>query len=129
MADEVEAVLDEPEYESLSVVSIRTQYGGIDPFTEAETVTVTLARSANASYPRLSARLYERIAAATGPDVTVGVQFSSYQRTSSQEGNSAARSSQGRSALDWAKRVDLPTVDSRSPLSKRAVSSAPSYPS
>jgi uncharacterized hydrophobic protein (TIGR00271 family) len=129
VADEVEAVLDEPEYESLSVVSIRTQYGGIDPFTEAETVTVTLTKSANASYPRLSARLYERIAAATGPDVTVGVQFSSYQRTSSQEGNSAARSSQGRSALDWAKRVDLPTVDSRSPLSKRAVSSAPSYPS
>jgi uncharacterized hydrophobic protein (TIGR00271 family) len=129
VADEVEAVLDEPAYESLSVVSIRTQYGGIDPFARSETVTVTIAKGANASYPRLSTRLYERIAAATGPDVTVSVQFSSYQRTSGPEANSSARSSRDRGALDRAMGVDLPTADSHPPLSGRAATPNPGYPS
>jgi uncharacterized hydrophobic protein (TIGR00271 family) len=89
---EVEAILDEPRYESLSVVSIRTQYGGIDPFAQPESVTVTVVKNANASYPRLSARLYERIAAATDPSVTVSVRFTSLQRTSGPDENPTVRS-------------------------------------
>lgn len=91
---EVEGVLDEPRYEGLSAVSIRTQYRGIDPFTRSETVTVTVVKNANGSYPRLSARIYEQIAAATGPDVTVSVRFRSLQRTSGHEESPTARSSQ-----------------------------------
>jgi uncharacterized hydrophobic protein (TIGR00271 family) len=88
---EVEGVLDEPRYESLSVVSIRTQYGGTDPFASPESVSVTLVKNANASYPRLSARLYRRIAAATDPSVTVTVRFRTYQRTSGPKETSIAR--------------------------------------
>ena len=81
---DVEAVLDEPRYEELRVVSIRTQYGGTDPFASPETVSVTLTKSASASYPRLSDRLYQRVAA-TDPSVNVSVQFESTQRTSGPE--------------------------------------------
>ncbi|PSP73169.1 DUF389 domain-containing protein [Halobacteriales archaeon QS_3_64_16] len=89
---EVESVLDEPAYESLSVVSIRTQYGGTDPFRSPESVTVTLTKNANASYPQLSNRLYQQVAAATDPSVTVSVRFVTYQRTSGPEENASARS-------------------------------------
>jgi uncharacterized hydrophobic protein (TIGR00271 family) len=78
---DVESVLDEPRYEELRVVSIRTQYGGPGPLATPETVTVTLTKSAGASYPQLSDRLYRRVAA-TDPSVNVSVQFVSYQQTS-----------------------------------------------
>lgn len=81
VTEEVERVLDEPRYERLSVVSIRTQYGGTDPFTGPESVTVTVTKNANTSYPQLSERLYRRIAAATDRSVTVDVRFETYQRT------------------------------------------------
>lgn len=81
---DIEAVLDEPRYEELRVVSIRTQYGGTDPFASPETVSVTLTKSASASYPRLSDRLYQRVAA-TDPSVNMSVQFESTQRTSGPE--------------------------------------------
>jgi len=88
---EVESVLDEPQYENLSVVSIRMQYGGTDPFTSPEAVAVTLTKNASASYPALSSRLYDRIAAATDPSVTVTVRFTTYQRTSGPDEASLGR--------------------------------------
>ena len=78
---DVESVLDESRYEDLRVVSIRTQYGGPDPLTSPETVTVTLTKSASASYPRLADRLYRQVAA-TDPSVNVSVRFVSFQQTS-----------------------------------------------
>ena len=91
VTEEVERTLDDPRYESLSVVSIRTQYGGADPFTSPESVTITLTKNANASYPHLSARLYRRISSATDRSVTVNVEFTTYQRASGPEEEGVAR--------------------------------------
>jgi uncharacterized hydrophobic protein (TIGR00271 family) len=90
--NQVEGVLDNPEYESLSVISIRAQYGGADPFSSPESITVVLSKNANTSYPNISDRFYRRIAAATDRTVTVTVRMQTYQRTSGPTEESLTRS-------------------------------------
>ena len=78
---EAEQVITQPQYQNLSIVSIRTQYGGTDPFASPETVSITVTKNASASYPQLSQHLYRQIAAATDPSVSVSIRFTSYQQT------------------------------------------------
>ncbi len=74
----VNAELDRAEYESLSAISVRNEYGGLSPFVGPETVTVVVASPDDAEYPELATDLRDRIADRTDREVTVRVQFVEY---------------------------------------------------
>lgn len=83
---EVAATLDDPAYELIDPVSIRVEYGGVDPFGSPETVTVVASRTDDGSEPPpVAGELERRIANATGDDVVVRVRFVSYQRSDEAE--------------------------------------------
>lgn len=77
VAQETADTLTEPPYTSLSLVSIRYQYGGPLWLTTSPNVTVTVTQPPNTSYPRLPDRLTDRITKATDRSVSVRVQFQS----------------------------------------------------
>lgn len=89
-----EEVLDQDEYNSLSPTAVRSEYS--DLFLSAllppERVTVTVARTGNRSYPGLSTALEDRIAARTGRDVTVRVDFVQYDTSDTDSALAAGES-------------------------------------
>jgi uncharacterized hydrophobic protein (TIGR00271 family) len=80
VGEETGAILEEPAYTDLGLVSTRYQYGGPLWLAGSPNVTVAVTRPANTSYPALPDRLTERIADATGRNVTVNVRFQSVGR-------------------------------------------------
>lgn len=76
---EVDALLDDPTYESLQVAEVRYQYSHPVLALDPATVTVTFSRTGDGEYPDLAARLDERITRRTGEAVVVRVQFVDYQ--------------------------------------------------
>jgi uncharacterized hydrophobic protein (TIGR00341 family) len=72
----VEDVLSRPAYGGLDVVAIRTEY---DALGGSRTVTVTLSRTSNRSYPSLARDVQRRIAARTGRSPEVRVRYRDYQ--------------------------------------------------
>jgi uncharacterized hydrophobic protein (TIGR00271 family) len=73
--DAVEDVLDAPAYGAVDLLSVGVEFGGIGLFGSSREVTVRVRRPVDESYPGLPGRLEERIAAATGSDVTVSVEY------------------------------------------------------
>ncbi|RXK51415.1 DUF389 domain-containing protein [Halorientalis pallida] len=71
-------VLDTEPYRGLSVSDTTFEYAGVGPVSEPTTVTVTLARTGNRSYPDLPERLARRIADRTDTSVAVRVQYADY---------------------------------------------------
>lgn len=71
----VEETTSAPAYDSLSVSSVQTGYGGPSWTTVPADVTVAVTRPPGASYPRLSERLERRIEQRTGRDVQVTVRY------------------------------------------------------
>lgn len=80
VTDEVQGTLDDPAYADVSIVEIRTQYGGDEPLSSSKSVTVVLSRPSGKPHPEMATTLRERIAAATGKNVGVRVRFVEYQR-------------------------------------------------
>ncbi|WP_227352753.1 TIGR00341 family protein [Haladaptatus salinisoli] len=72
----VEDVLSRPAYGGLDVVAVRTEY---DAPSGSRTVTVTLSRTSNRSYPTLARDIQRRIAARTGRSPEVRVRYRDYQ--------------------------------------------------
>lgn len=98
---ETAATLGQSSYADLGLVSIRYQYSGpILGFPGSPSVTVTVTKPPDASYPDLPDQLAERIADATGQDVSVHVRYRS-------DGQSTASE---RSESDMAARVGIETV-------------------
>lgn len=80
VAEDVENVLDDPTYDELGVVSIRTQYRGTALISTPTSVTVTLSAPSSSS-PALANQLEQRIKATTGNNVRVNVRFRTFQRS------------------------------------------------
>ncbi|WP_049971794.1 DUF389 domain-containing protein [Haladaptatus cibarius] len=74
----VEEVIDRPAYDGLEVVAVRTQYDG-RPFDSARTVSVTLSKSSNRTYPAVAADIQRQVASRTGEEPEVRVRFQEYQ--------------------------------------------------
>lgn len=95
VAQETAATLEEPSYTDLGLVSIRYQYSGpILGLSGSPSVTVTVTKPPNASYPDLPDRLTERITDATGRDVSVQVRYQSSGQpmsTEAPDSNTTAR--------------------------------------
>ncbi len=72
----VEDVLDRPTYDELDVVAVRTEY---DALSGSRTVTVTLSRTSNRSYPSLARDVQRRIDERTGRSPEVRVRYQNYQ--------------------------------------------------
>jgi uncharacterized hydrophobic protein (TIGR00271 family) len=70
-------VLQQPEYDDLGVVETSYQYVGIGPGTRPVTVTYALQRTGG-DYPDLPATMDERLAEATGENVTVRIRYVDY---------------------------------------------------
>ncbi|QLG64207.1 DUF389 domain-containing protein [Halorarum salinum] len=87
----VHDVLEEPRYSGLTLAGTTIQYGGPSPLTEPRSVTVVLGRSPGASYPDLAADVADRIRAESGEDVSVRVQFVTYQQSTRADGNATSR--------------------------------------
>jgi uncharacterized hydrophobic protein (TIGR00341 family) len=70
-------VLDEERYEPLELSSVTADFNVRTPVTstESQEVTVVVSRPANQAYPRVSQDISQRIAAESGRDVTVVVEF------------------------------------------------------
>lgn len=77
---QVEAALAGPAYGDAEVVSVSVEFGYPVAIAGSETVTVTLTRSADATYPGLAERLRDRIAARTTHSPTVRVRYVEYDR-------------------------------------------------
>jgi hypothetical protein len=69
----VDRTLTEPQYETLTLRTVKTEYGGWSGATP--NVTVTVIRSSNANYSSLPSTLERRIEQRTGTDVRVSVQY------------------------------------------------------
>jgi uncharacterized hydrophobic protein (TIGR00271 family) len=74
----VHDVLDQSKYSGVKVVGIQPQYGGYDPFSARKSVTIDLSHPTGKSYEGLSAELERRLSRATGHDVAVRLQFTTY---------------------------------------------------
>ena len=74
----VNDVLEQSEYSGLRVVGIQPQYGGYAPFSSQKTVSITLSHPAGRSYSGLSDTLERRISQATGYDVSIRLQTTTY---------------------------------------------------
>jgi uncharacterized hydrophobic protein (TIGR00271 family) len=77
---EVQGVVEEPAYDSLELVSVKTEYNDMNVLGHEETVTVTVSRSSDQEYERLASDLQTRISEETGRPVTVSVRFLDYQQ-------------------------------------------------
>ena len=80
---DVEAVMNQDDYDSLELVGVRTEYSDMNAFGRAESVTVTVSRSSSdAEYDALAETLRTRITDDTGRPVAVSVRFVDYQQSS-----------------------------------------------
>lgn len=70
----VETVLDQPAYDSVTLLSVTLEFGGVVG-DSPEAVTVRVTRPADRAYPALARRLAERISARTDLPVVVTVEF------------------------------------------------------
>lgn len=77
--ENVEAVVDEPPYDDLELVSVQAEYNDMNVLGRAESVTVTVARSSDDDYPVLAEALERRINENSGHEVSVSVRFLEYQ--------------------------------------------------
>jgi uncharacterized hydrophobic protein (TIGR00271 family) len=80
---EVDATLDQPRYQSLSVSAVQTEYGGADIGDRAPTVTVRVSRTSNQTYSDIGTRLERAIERRTGQNVRTNVVFTSARTSSS----------------------------------------------
>jgi len=83
--EEVETTIDQPQYDTLDVVAVRMQYGGLGPFGDPEVVTVVVSRPASGDPPSVADELDRRVTAVTDGEVNVRVQFQEYQQSSDDE--------------------------------------------
>lgn len=77
---EIEATLEEPQYEELDLVSVSTEYTSRGAFSGDQLVTVTVAKPTDVENPGLEYALRDRILVETGEEVTVEVQFVEYSQ-------------------------------------------------
>jgi uncharacterized membrane protein len=75
-ASVVDNVLQRPVYDALDAVAVRTSY---DSLSESRTVTVTVSRTSNRSYPHLAREIKGRITQRTGRSPEVRVRYQDYQ--------------------------------------------------
>ena len=83
---EVEAVLEGSEYDSLELVGVRTAYNDMNVLGSVESVTVTVSRSDDAEYDRLDEHLRDDVTDATNRAVTVRVRFLDYRTARATDG-------------------------------------------
>ncbi|WP_082230560.1 DUF389 domain-containing protein [Haloprofundus marisrubri] len=91
---QVEEVLGQEQYSDLQATSVTVQYGypaGL--FTDRETVTVTISRTADRSYPLLPSEIQREIRATTGQNPVVRVRFVDYDQTGYSSASTASVSS------------------------------------
>ena len=74
-SEAVEATLDRPAYERLSITAVTVGYGGYRVTGEPTPVTVKLSRTSNRGYPDLARDIERTIERQTGRDVRVSVRF------------------------------------------------------
>ncbi|WP_135533807.1 DUF389 domain-containing protein [Halostella pelagica] len=75
-------VVDSDQYDRASIVSVGVEYIGVKPFSAPENVTVSISHPQGTEYPELANDLKAAIAEETGENVTVHVQFQTYQTSS-----------------------------------------------
>ncbi|MCU4974770.1 DUF389 domain-containing protein [Halobacteria archaeon AArc-m2/3/4] len=78
--DEVQTVLEDPEYSSLDLATVETEYNDASVFSDEVSVTVTVGRSSGLEHEGLARELREEISAETDRSVRVDVRFVDYQR-------------------------------------------------
>ncbi|WP_134668834.1 TIGR00341 family protein [Halorussus marinus] len=76
---EIESVLDDPEYANLTLVQTSIEYGFVGELFGPETVTVTISRTADGEFPDLADRLQRRIVDRTGQRPALRVTFVDYE--------------------------------------------------
>lgn len=74
-------VLDSGDYEGLEIMDVSAEYTGLGPVSEQPTVSVTLSRTSDESYPDLPNAFDRAISNRTGQDVTVQVSYQDYDRS------------------------------------------------
>jgi len=74
-----EDVLAQGEYTDLDLVGLTVEYAGWDPLGEGTTVTATMSRVSDQSYPALANTLDRAVTERTDQPVTVQVQFRDYE--------------------------------------------------
>jgi uncharacterized membrane protein len=74
-----EDVLAQGEYTDLDLVGLTVEYAGWDPLGEGTTVTATMSRVSDQSYPALANTLDRAVTERTDRPVTVQVQFRDYE--------------------------------------------------
>lgn len=72
-------VVSDEEYGPLSLRGVTVQYAGVSPVEEPTTVSVSLTRRSDESYPALPNDLARQISDRTGEDVTVLVTYADYE--------------------------------------------------
>lgn len=90
----VEAVLDQPAYDSVTLLSVILEFSGAGGDAPEE-VTVRVKRPADRAYPALAGRLAERISARADRPVTVTVEFVEQDRSTGIDGDGAANRLRG----------------------------------
>ncbi|ADB61992.1 conserved hypothetical protein [Haloterrigena turkmenica DSM 5511] len=78
--DEVQTVLDDPEYATLELAGVETEYNDGSVFSDEVSVTVTVGRSSGLEHEGLAEELRTEIDAQTSRSVSVDVRFVDYQR-------------------------------------------------
>ncbi|WP_224336019.1 DUF389 domain-containing protein [Haloprofundus halobius] len=91
--EQVQEVLGQDRYSDLQATSVTVQYAYPVGFTDRETVTVTVSRTADRSYPSLPSDLQQQIRAATDQNPVVRVRFVDYAQTNYSSSTSPANSS------------------------------------
>lgn len=77
---EVQTTMDDPEYSSLELGTVQTDYNHMNVLSSEISVTVTVTRTTDFAYDDLDETLQTRISEATGRPVTVNVQFQDVER-------------------------------------------------
>ncbi|NHN48159.1 DUF389 domain-containing protein [Halostella sp. JP-L12] len=86
-------VVESSEYAGVNVVSVRTEYTGIKPFSAPENVTIAVSRAQGEEYPDLANAFARAIASETGENVTVSVTYQTYQTSTPESAARAANAS------------------------------------
>ena len=93
---EVQATMDDPEYDSLELGTVRTDYNHMNVLSSEISVSVTVSRTTDFAYDDLDETLQTRISEATGRPVTVNVQFRDVERAEPAPGEAGPPSLVGR---------------------------------
>ncbi|WP_255169534.1 DUF389 domain-containing protein [Natrononativus amylolyticus] len=86
---EIEAALEDPQYEELELVSVSSEYTSRGIFDDDQIVTVTVAKPADEEYHGLENDLRDRVVDETGEEVIVEVQFVDYLQSDGDRGEEA----------------------------------------